>query len=151
MQQEGSIKLFSSSFTEGGIIPKQYSCVGKNINPSLSISDVPTGAKSLVLIVEDPDSPLSVWTHWLLWNISVETNVIEEGSLPLNSVQGLNDFKKNRYDGPCPPSGTHRYFFKLYALDTELNLPAMSKKNDLEKAMYGHILDQTELFGLFFK
>jgi Raf kinase inhibitor-like YbhB/YbcL family protein len=105
----------------------------------------------LVLIVDDPDAPAGDWVHWLVWNIPAETPGIDEGSLPTSTVQGLNDFKNNKYDGPCPPSGTHRYYFKLYALDYKINLDKSSRKSAVENAIEGHILDLTSLIGLYSK
>jgi len=145
------INLTSEAFENNQAIPKQYSYKGKNINPPLLISNVPKGTKSLALIVDDPDAPVRIYVHWLVWNIPAETFKIEEGTLPQGSIQGLNDFQKNEYDGPYPPSGTHRYFFKLYALDFILNLDKNSKKSDLENIMKGHILAETSLVGLYSK
>jgi len=145
------IKLSSTAFKNNQTIPLKYSCTGENINPPLFINNVPLGTKSLAMIVDDPDAPRGDWVHWLVWNIPAKTLEITEHSIMVDSVQGLNDFGNNKYDGPCPPSGTHRYFFKLYALDIILNLTKNSKKGDLEKAMVGHILDQTILTGLYSK
>ena len=113
------------------------------------INNIPIGTKSLAIIVDDPDAPSGDWVHWLIWNIPADTDKINTGSVPPSSIQGLNDSKNNSHDGPCPPPGTHRYFFKLYALNTILNLDKNSRKNDLEKAMSGHILGQTYLLGLY--
>lgn len=143
------IKITSPAFAQDEIIPKKYTGDGENINPPLAVEGVPTEAKSLVLIVDDPDAPAGTWTHWLVWNISPQIGKIEENSIPENSVLGTNDFGKLEYGGACPPSGTHRYFFKIYALDTVLNLSAGASKNDLEQAMEGHILDKAELVGKY--
>jgi len=116
------------------------------VNPSLKIEHVPPEAKSLVLIVDDPDAPGGTWDHWVVWNI-VPTERVEENTVP--GTQGLNSFGKQSYGGPCPPSGTHRYFFKVYALDTELKLPSSSRKKDVEKAMQNHVLAKGELVGLY--
>jgi len=151
MKQIGEIQLTSEVFQNNQSIPLKYSCNGENINPPLSIKNIPTNTKSLTLIVDDPDAPSGDWVHWLIWNIPSNTSQIEMGATPSGSVQGLNDSKNNKYDGPCPPSGTHRYFFKLYALDTTLNLKVNSNKNNLEDAMKGHILGQTTLIGLYSK
>jgi len=151
MEQIGEIQLTSEVFQNNQSIPLKYSCNGENINPPLSIKNIPINTKSLTLIVDDPDAPSGNWTHWLIWNIPSETSHIETNSLPNDVIQGLNSSKNNKYDGPCPPSGTHRYFFKLYALDTILNLKEDSKKNNLEDAMKGHILGQTTLIGLYSK
>jgi Raf kinase inhibitor-like YbhB/YbcL family protein len=150
-QQISEINLISNAFLNNQTIPQKYGCSGENINPPLSITGIPKEAKSLALIVDDPDALSGDWVHWLLWNVNAEINKIEENSVPDGSVEGLNDFKNNKYDGPCPPFGSHRYFFKLYALDTILNLNKNSNKKDLENAMGGHILGQTELVGLYSK
>ena len=150
-EQQNKMFLTSEAFENNEFIPKQYSYKGGNINPSLLINNVPEGTKSLALIVDDPDAPVRVYSHWLVWNIPVNTKKIEEGLLPEGSIQGLNDFQKNEYDGPYPPSGTHRYFFKLYALDFVLNLEENSRKVDLENAMTGHILSEASLIGLYSK
>lgn len=147
----GQLQLKSPAFLEQGQIPAKYTCDGYdvNINPLLQISDVPEGTQSIVLIVDDPDTPRGDWTHWLLWNIPAQTSQIVEDEIPVGSVQGKNDFGRNEYGGPCPPSGTHRYQFKLYALDIQLNLDVNTGKKKLEKAMQGHILDQALLVGLY--
>jgi len=144
-----AMKLTSPAFENNQSIPEKYTCDGQDINPPLKIENVPGGAKSLVLIVDDPDAPMGTFNHWVLWNIYPKTNLIEENSLPGGAIEGLNDFRKNSYGGPCPPSGIHHYHFKLYALDTELVLDPSSKKKDVERAMEGHILDFMELIGLY--
>ncbi|MCJ7804181.1 YbhB/YbcL family Raf kinase inhibitor-like protein [Patescibacteria group bacterium] len=131
------------------MIPQKYTCDGENINPPLQITDVPSSAQSLVLIVDDPDAPSGDWVHWLVWNINPETKLITENESPKEAIQGTNDFGKQNYGGPCPPSGTHRYQFKIYALDTILNLSSSSRKKDLETAMENHILDKGILIGLY--
>jgi len=146
----GALKLSSPAFENNKPIPAKFTCKGENISPELAISGIPNGAKSLALIVDDPDAPMGTWVHWVAWNIA-PTQKIDEGSVPAGSSQGITDFGKPGYGGPCPPSGTHRYFFKLYALDSVLNLPPTSKKSDLESAMRGHILEKAELVGLFSK
>lgn len=143
------MKLESPAFAGNQSIPKKYTCDGKDINPPLKIEEVPTEAKSLVLIVDDPDAPFGTFTHWLVWNIDPKTTLIEENSVPEGAIQGLNDFGKNSYGGPCPPSGTHHYHFKLYAIDVLLDLPSSSKKSDLERAIKDHILDSAELIGTY--
>lgn len=150
-EQQNKMVLTSEAFENNEFIPKQHSYKDGNINPPLLINNVPEGTKSLALIVDDPDAPARVYSHWLVWNIPVNTKKIEEGLLPEGSIQGLNDFQKNEYDGPYPPSGTHRYFFKLYALDFVLNLEENSRKVDLENAMAGHILSEASLIGLYSK
>lgn len=162
--EDQTMKITSSAFENNTDIPSKYTCDGNNFNPPISISNVPEKAKSLTLIMDDPNAPMGTWTHWVLWNIDPKTNIIEENNVPpsaLNSSlpkeskafmaanQGNTSFGKPGYGGPCPPSGTHRYFFKLYALDTILSISPQSKKEDLEKAFGGHILDKTELVGLY--
>jgi len=142
------MKLTSPSFNHNQMIPKKFTCQGEDISPALQISDLPLGAKSLGLIVDDPDAPGGTWVHWVVFNIPV-MNEIKEKSIP--GLQGINDFGKKDYGGPCPPSGTHRYFFKVYALDTQLNLKEGSGKETLESAMKGHILGKGELIGLYKK
>jgi Raf kinase inhibitor-like YbhB/YbcL family protein len=136
----------SPAFANNGFIPTKYTCDGEDVNPSISIEGIPDGTQSLALIVDDPDAPMGTWDHWIVWNIP-PSGKIEENSVP--GVEGLNDFRKHSYGGPCPPSGTHRYFFKIYALDTKLNLNANTRKKDLEKAMQGHILAKGELVGRY--
>lgn len=143
------IKISSPVFENNGYIPVKYTCDGMDINPPLLIDNVPEKAKSLALIVDDPDAPRGIWVHWVLWNIDPKTKEIKEDSVPKGASQGLNDFRKNDYGGPCPPSGTHRYFFKLYALDSILDLGSNSTKIDVEKAMKGHIIEQTQIIGLY--
>lgn len=143
------MKLASSVFENNQAIPPKYTCDGENVSPPLTISDVPENAKSLVLIVDDPDAPRGDWVHWLVWNIPSHTKEIAEHSVPQSAVTGLTDFGENKYGGPCPPSGTHRYQFKLFALDTLLTLPPQTKKAALENALKNHILAQTLLVGLY--
>ena len=138
--------VMSSAFKNNGLIPRMYTCDGEDVNPPLTIDGLPQGTKSLVLIVDDPDAPMGNWQHWNVWNIT-PTNKIEENSVP--GIEGLNDFGKHSYGGPCPPSGTHRYFFKVYALDIEISLPINSRKKYVEKAMSKHILAKGELVGLY--
>ena len=142
------MKLTSPAFEHNKLIPAKYTCQGEDINPELAIADIPQAAKSLALIMDDPDAPVGTWVHWVVFDIKTVSR-IEEDSIP--GKQGINDFRRNNYGGPCPPSGTHRYFFKLYALDKKLGLPEGIKKSDLEKAMQGHIVAQTELIGLYKK
>src|SRR5574337_381410 len=149
-----TMKLESQAFQAGHLIPPQYTCDGQDISPPLSWSDPPTGTTSFVLISDDPDAPMGTWVHWVIWNIpasarALEQNLPKTASLPNGAKQGTTDFHRVGYGGPCPPSGTHRYFFKLYALDTTLNLPSSTTKKDLEKAIQSHILAQTELMGKY--
>jgi len=140
------LTITSPVFENNKPIPKKYTCDGEDVNPPLNIEDIPVGTKSLVLIVDDPDAPMGTWDHWIVWNIPPK-NKIDEDSVP--GVEGLNDFRKHSYGGPCPPSGTHRYFFKVYALDVQLALSSNSRKKDVEKAMKDHILAKGELVGLY--
>jgi Raf kinase inhibitor-like YbhB/YbcL family protein len=142
------MKITSSAFQQGANIPSKFSCDGANTSPPLQISDVPSEAKSLLLIVDDPDAPSGLFTHWAVWNISPQTTTIGEGSMP-KGVQGTNDFGKSGYGGPCPPSGTHRYYFKVFALDRELDLPSSAKRSQLDAAMKGHVIAQGELMGRY--
>jgi len=144
-----TLKISSPAFGSNGHIPGLYTCDGKDVNPALVIENVPDGAKSLALIVDDPDATAGTWVHWVLWNIDPKLKEIKADSVPSKSVQGKNDFGKNNYGGPCPPSGTHRYFFRLYALDTLLNLSPDSTKYGLEKAMKGHVLSEGQIVGLY--
>ena len=147
---EGSanMKLRSPAFKHNELIPSKYTCQGDDANPALYIESVPEDTKSLVLIVDDPDAPMGTWVHWVVYDIGVISR-IEENSIP--GIQGINDFRKKDYGGPCPPSGTHRYFFKIYALDKKLNLPEGISKEDLELAMRDYVLDKAELIGLYKK
>jgi len=140
------LQVSSSEFAEGGLIPLKYTCDGKNISPPLDIKGIPEETKSLVIIVDDPDAPFRPWVHWLAWNIPPAKH-LKEGR-PMET-EGLNDMQKNEYCGPCPLSGTHCYFFKVYALDTLLNLPAATSKNQLEKAISEHIIGFGELTGIY--
>jgi Raf kinase inhibitor-like YbhB/YbcL family protein len=143
------LKLSSPAFKHNDSIPSKYTCDGADVNPPLVIENAPLSAKSLVLIVDDPDAPAGNWVHWVMWNIDPTTNEIGENTAPSGAMQGINDFRKHGYGGPCPPSGTHRYFFKLYALDMMLSLSPSARKAELERAMKGHIVSQGELIGLY--
>ena len=144
----GKMKITSSAFQQGGNIPSKFTCDGANTSPPLQISDVPSEAKGLVLIVDDPDAPSGLFTHWTAWNISPQTSTVAEGSTP-TGVHGTNDFGKSGYGGPCPPSGTHRYYFKIFALDRELDLPPGAKRGQLDAAMKGRVVAQGELMGRY--
>ncbi|MDD5417617.1 MAG: YbhB/YbcL family Raf kinase inhibitor-like protein [Candidatus Nanoarchaeia archaeon] len=146
--QKGSLKLTSPAFRENGIIPKKYTCDGEKINPELIIEVIPVNTKTLALIMDDPDAPSGDFVHWVMWNIT-PVSKIEENSVPAGAVVGINSGRKNNYFPPCPPSGVHRYIFKLYALNTELNLASSSNKQNLLEAMNGHILSQTSLVGKY--
>jgi Raf kinase inhibitor-like YbhB/YbcL family protein len=141
------LTVISSAFENQQSIPKKYSCDGEEVNPPLTITGIPPETKSLTLIVDDPDAPSGIFDHWILWNIPPDA-VIVENSAP--GTQGLNSAGQHGYIGMCPPSGTHRYFFKVYALDVKLSLNANAvRKKDLEKAMQGHVLAKGELVGLY--
>lgn len=142
------MKIASPEFGHIENIPLKFTCEGIDVNPTLEISNVPEGTQALALIVDDPDAPAGTWVHWVVYDMPVLSR-IEEDSVP--GRQAVNDFKTTAYGGPCPPSGTHRYFFKLYALDTKLDLPDGSSKADVEKAMEGHVLERAELIGLYKK
>lgn len=139
-----SIKVFSSAFESNDTIPKKYTCNGENINPPLEFKGIPEEARSLVLILDDPDAPMKTFTHWIVWNIGPVAK-IDEDSVP--GIEGMNDFRKIGYGGPCPPSGTHRYFFRIYALDKELELKEGASRKELENEMIGHIIAEGELMG----
>jgi len=143
------MKITSSAFQEGGDIPSKFSRDGGNVNPPLRIEGTPQNAKSLVLIVDDPDAPVGLFTHWLVWNIDPKTTEIPEKSLPKGAVQGTNDYPNLGYGGPQPPSGTHRYYFKIFALDQTLDLPSGAKRQELDKAMNGHIIAQGQSMGRY--
>jgi len=141
------LTITSPAFKHNQPIPPKYTCDGQDVNPPLNIEGIPANTKSLALIVDDPDAPMGTWDHWIVWNILPTTTTIKENTIP--GEEGLNDFRKHNYGGPCPPSGTHRYYFKVYALDTKLTLNQNSKKGDLEKEMKAHILAKGELIGLY--
>ena len=149
-----TFQLTNTAFKEGELIPSKYTCDGKDISPPLKWSGVPQNTKSLALICDDPDAPSGTWVHWVVYYIPTTLSELPEG-VPTKETtsdglkQGTNDFKKIGYGGPCPPSGTHRYYFKLYALDTELQLSSKAKKSDVEKAMKGHILATGQLMGKY--
>lgn len=150
-----SFELKSSAFQQDQSIPKQYTCEGADVSVPLSWSDPPSGTNSLALIVDDPDAPIGTWVHWVLYDLSADTRALPEGvpaqeTLKTGATQGINDFKKVGYGGPCPPPGrAHRYFFKLYALDRKTSLKPRATKEQLLDAMQGHILAQAQLVGLY--
>ena len=152
--QGAAMDLNSQAFRPGGMIPAKYSCDGADISPPLTWPDPPAGTESFALIMDDPDAPVGTWVHWVIWNIpatarGLEENVPKTASLPNGARQGTNDFKRTGYGGPCPPSGTHRYFFKLYALGSTLSLSPETTKSVLEDTMRRHILAQSELIGKY--
>jgi len=151
------LQFTSSSFQAEGNIPRQFTCEGEDISPDLTWKNAPSGTKSFALIVHDPDAPRAGgFTHWVVYNIPAKVTHIPQAAprgekLPSGGIQGKNDFGQTGYRGPCPPSGTHRYYFYLYALDTELKLPSGATKDDVEKAIKGHVLEKTELMGKYRK
>ncbi len=164
-----TMTITSPSFAHNGTIPKKYTCDGENVSPELRIEGVPKEAKSLALIMDDPDAPMETWVHWIIWNltrlegdppsaIEIEENVGSFNTLVSGrnnslvvrkAIEGITSFGKPGYGGPCPPSGTHRYFFRAYALDVALNIPNGAGRGDLERAMEGHILARAELVGFY--
>lgn len=140
------MEVLSPGFSNQGFIPAKYTCEGRNINPELIINKLPETTKSLVIIVDDPDAPVRTWTHWVVWNIPPTTK-IKENSIP--GIVGLTDFREQKYSGPCPPSGEHYYHFKIYALDSLLDLNPRSTKLEVEKEMNRHIIAFGEIVGLF--
>ena len=155
-EQPMSLTISSPSFTNGGPIPRKFTCDAADVSPQLSWTDPPAGTKSFALLVDDPDAPVGNWNHWAMWNLPVTLRSLPEGvsktaRLPNNGGEkGMNDFHKVGYNGPCPPAGKpHRYYFKLFALDTTVHLKSEDGKPELEKAMKGHILDQAEWMGRY--
>ena len=148
------IKITSTVFSEGSMIPKGYTCDGEDVSPPLAWTGIPEGTKSLALICDDPDAPVGTWVHWVLFNMpanikELPANIPPEKIIENGAKHGKNDFRKLGYGGPCPPGGTHRYYFKLYALDTEINLESGINKAQLLKAMEGHILAEGQLMGRY--
>ena len=153
-QDKAEIKLTSTAFKDGESIPRPYTCDGVNISPPLEWSGVPGTAKTIAIVCDDPDAPGGTWVHWVLYNLRAENiglveNLPATENLKVGGIQGKNNFEKVGYDGPCPPSGTHRYFFRVYALDSELPLKAGATKAELMKAMEGHVLEQGQLMGTY--
>jgi len=146
---EAKITVSSSAFQTGGKIAEQYTCAAANVNPPLLFRGAPAGTKSLALIVDDPDAPGGLFTHWLVWNIDPTMTTIGERSVPKGAAQGTNDFGNVRYGGPCPPSGTHRYFFRVFALDQTLDIKSGANRQELDKALAGHVLARGELMALY--
>ncbi len=149
-----SITITSTAFNDGDMIPRDYTCDGENISPPLAWKGVPEGAKSLALIFDDPDAPAGTWVHWVLFNIPTTTHALPQNTPPAKVLEngakhGTTDFKRLGYGGPCPPSGTHRYYLKLYALDVELEQESGLTKADLLDAMKGHILAEGQLMGRY--
>ena len=149
-----ALEIYSTEFSEGEMIPTRYTCDGPDVSPDLSWSAVPETAKSLALICDDPDAPMGTWVHWVLFNIppsasGLTAEIPSDAALENGARNGTNDFGRLGYGGPCPPGGTHRYYFKLYALDTELNLDSGVTKDQLLEAMQGHILAEGQLMGTY--
>ncbi len=149
-----ALKITSPAFEHEGPIPKKFSCDGEDVSPALSWEDVPANAKSLALICDDPDAPGGTFVHWLVFNLPADEKglpeaVVNDKQLENGALQGENHFRKIGYGGPCPPGGTHRYYFKLYALDTVLVADAAVNKQELVKAMEGHILEEAQLMGTY--
>src|SRR5208337_1275109 len=150
-----ALALTTTAFSAGGEIPKKYTCDGADLSPTLAWNDIPAGTQSLALIADDPDAPVGTWTHWVIWNIPAKLtglaeNVLKTEALADGRRQGRNDFRRIGYGGPCPPAGKpHRYFFRLYALDSKLDLHAGANRADLEQAMKGHVLAQAEVMGKY--
>lgn len=145
------MQLTSSAFEHNGLIPKEYTCQGRNVNPPLAISEVPAEAKSLVLVLTDPDAPRGTFIHWTVWNIDPTTTEIAEDSVPAGAVEGATSKGEPGYIGPCPPDGEHRYRFLLIALDTVLDLPPTTTDDQLQAAGSGHVVERTELVGRYSK
>jgi len=146
---KNTMNIKSDAFENNTFIPEKYTCDGENINPELIIENVPENAVSMALIMDDPDAPSGDFVHWLVWNMSPKLQKIDEGSVPDGVIQGLTSANNNKYNGPCPPSGTHRYQFKIYALDTKLELQQTANKKGLLDAMNGHIIEENLLTGLY--
>ena len=151
-----SFAVKSTAFSNGSEIPRQYTCSGENVSPSLSWSEVPPQARALALIADDPDAPAGTWTHWIMWNIPAHATALSEGVPPSQELlhngarQGKNDFGRIGYGGPCPPPGRpHRYFFRLYALGAMLDVKSGAARSELETAMMPHVVAQAEWMGLF--
>lgn len=143
-----TLKVSSAEFSQAGSIPTKYTCEGDDVNPPLDISNIPEDVKSFAIIVDDPDAPGGTWVHWLVWNIPVTHHIRENENL---GVEGMNDFKRMHYGGPCPPSGTHRYYFRIYGLDDLIGLKSGASRRDLEQAMRSHILAYGETMGSYKK
>ena len=143
------LELVSPAFTQGQPIPARYTADGEDVSPPLAISGAPVGTESFALICDDPDAPVGTWVHWVVWNLPAETARLEEGKLPAGSATGRNSWGRSGWGGPSPPSGTHRYFFKLFALDTTLELSPATDAKGLERAMSGHVLGRAEVMGTY--
>jgi Raf kinase inhibitor-like YbhB/YbcL family protein len=143
------MKIESPEFEHESVMPPKFTCDGEDSAPPLKISGIPKDAKTLVLVVDDPDAPAGTWVHWTAWNIPAAETLELEGDLPAGSVEGVTSFGNTGYGGPCPPSGTHRYFFKVYALDAELELPSETMLDGIMAAMEGHVIEKARLVGTY--
>jgi len=148
------MQIMSAAFKDGGEIPERYTCDGENVSPPLEWVSVPEETLSFAIVCDDPDAPMGTWVHWVVFNVpgdvmQLPENVPPERELSIGAIQGMNDFKKIGYDGPCPPSGTHRYFFKIYALDTKLDLPSGATKTHLMLSLEEHVLEEAHLMGTY--
>src|SRR3989344_7425659 len=148
-QTKKEFAIASSAFGNDGEIPLRYTCDGENVSPPLTINNIPEKTKSLVLIMDDPDAPNGTWTHWVVWDILPEVREIMEGNVPQWAVEGMTSRDRPGYSGPCPPSGSHRYFFTIYALDELLRFNNQKTRAELEQAMVGHLVGQTHFFGRY--
>ncbi len=149
VNSSSNMKITSPAFEQDGDIPVEYTCDGQGGSPPLEFFGVPEGTKSLVLVVDDPDAPMGTWVHWTIWNIKPDAGQVAASSTPSGAVEGKTSHGRSGWGPPCPPSGTHHYFFKLYALDTMLDLGSSADVDALESAMAGHILDKAGLIGLY--
>ena len=147
--ESAALTLVSPAFQHGRPIPVRFTADGENVSPELRLTGVPPEAASLALVMDDPDAPSGTWVHWVVWNIPAGVRVLEEGAVPPEAVEGVNSWGRRGYGGPSPPSGTHRYVFKVYALDRRLDLPETATKKDLEAAMQGHVLAGGRLVGTY--
>ena len=147
-REENVMKVTSSAFSDGHTIPAKYTCDGSDVIPPLDFDDIPPRAVTLALIMDDPDAPMGTWDHWVIWNMPPQQRHVAEGKEP-QGIVGRNSWKKNAWGGPCPPDREHRYFFKVYALDRQLDIPPNSTKKELERAMEGHIIEEAQLMGRY--
>jgi len=145
-----AISVTSTAFKEGKMIPQKHTCDGTNVSPQLAWTGIPASARSIALICEDPDAPSGIFTHWVVFNMAPVTKGIPEGGgLPAGAREGTNDFKRLDFRGPCPPSGTHRYYFKVYAVDMMLTLREGATRSDLLSALQGHVIEQGQIMGTY--
>jgi len=153
-QGDLEMQISSTAFKDGKAIPEKYTCDGEDVSPPLEWTSVPEETKTLAIICDDPDAPMGIWVHWVVFNVpgdlvQLPENVPPERELDIGAIHGMNDFKKIGYGGPCPPSGTHRYFFKIYALDADLDLPFGATKGHVMLSMEGHVLDEAHIMGTY--